>query len=181
MRKSQKPNKTVLKNKMQLFFYGKTANHTSSDTEKLILISLEKWSGQSAENFKIIRNANGKPFIDGKNIYVGATHTDDLAIIAVDAENFGIDCEKSDRTIKNAEKIAKRYFSENENAYAFANSTNEEEKRRRFLEIWVKKEAYVKFLGTGISDMRKFDSSAHSENFERVTHGDYIIFIYRQQ
>lgn len=163
---------------MKLYFYEKRQKHTSADTEKLILESLEGCCGKPQSAFRLCRNENGKPFVEGNEYYVGVTHTDKLLIVGVDAENFGIDCESADRTVQNADKIAKKHFSEKECDYIFA-ASDHTETNARFLEVWVKKEAYVKYLGTGIKDMKSFCSFSIEGSFEKLNYGNNIIYIYR--
>lgn len=163
---------------MKLYFYEKKQKHTSSDTEKLILESLEGCCGKPQSAFRLWRNENGKPFVEGNEYYVGVTHTEKILIVGVDAENFGIDCESADRTVQNADNISRKYFSEKECDYIFAASDNTE-KNTRFLEVWVKKEAYVKYLGTGIKDMKSFCVFSVEGSFEKVNYGNNIIYIYR--
>lgn len=163
---------------MKLYFYPESQKHKSTDTEKLILESLESYCGKPQSAFRVKRNQNGKPFIDGNEHYVGVTHTDNLLVVGIDAENFGIDCENENRTINNADRIAKKYFSDNECDYIFK-AEDIAEKNARFLEIWVKKEAYVKYLGTGIKDMKNFCVFSLEGSYEKVNYGNNIIYIYR--
>ncbi len=163
---------------MKLYFYEKKQKHTSSDTENLILESLESCCGKPQSAFRVYRNENGKPLVCGNEYYVGVTHTDKLIVIGVDTENFGIDCENADRKVNNADNIAKKYFSDKECDYILA-ASDDEEKNARFLEIWVKKEAYVKYLGTGIKDLKSFCVFSIDGSFEKVTYGNNIIYIYR--
>lgn len=163
---------------MKLYFYGKAPDHTSVDTDEMILRSLESFSEKPRENFSLCRTQNGKPYVDGGEYFVGATHTDDLAIIAVDTENLGIDCENAERCVKSPEKIADKYFSSGERDYIFKDGDGS---RLRFLEIWVKKEAYVKFLGGGVRDMKSFDVFSLGGEFERVRYENYIIYVYKER
>ena len=163
---------------MKLYYYEKKQKHTSSDTEKRILESLESHCGKPQSAFRVARNENGKPYVFGNEYYVGVTHTDKLVIVGVDTENFGIDCENAERTVNNADKIAEKYFSEKECNYIFT-ASNDTEKNTRFLEIWVKKEAYVKYLGTGIKDMPDTDIFSLSGSFEKVENKDNLIYIYK--
>lgn len=98
--------------------------------------------GISQEKLKI--GKNGKPEAEG--IQFNLSHTDGLAVCAVGKLPVGCDVEK----IKKApEKIAERYFTENEAAYlkkCSADVYNEE-----FFRFWTTKEAYMKMTGEGLS------------------------------
>ena len=78
-----------------------------------------------------------------------------------------------------SERISDKYFSDKERAYIFENGISAEVSDLRFLEIWVKKEAYVKFLGTGVKDMKNCDTFSVEGSFEKVNYGNNIIYIYR--
>jgi len=161
---------------MTLYFYQKKACHKSVDTDKMIAESIRRRLGVGGE-IKILRTELGKPYIENMPIYVGVTHTDDTVIIALDDKNFGIDCECKDRTQKNAEKIAERYFTENELRCILDSA----DKDKMFLDIWVKKEAYVKFTGRGLSGMKTCDVTTLSD-FERIENDrNLIIYVYKEK
>ncbi len=161
---------------MTFYFYQKKACHKSADTDKMIAESIRRRLGVGGE-IKILRTELGKPYIENMPIYVGVTHTDDTVIIALDDENFGIDCEYEGRAQKNAEKIAERYFTENERQKIF----NSADRAKMFLDIWVKKEAYVKFTGHGLSGMKTCDVTTLS-SFERIENDrNLIIYIYKEK
>ena len=67
-----------------------------------------------------------------------------------------------------------------ESAYVFENGISDKKSDLRFLEIWVKKEAYVKFLGTGIKDMKNCDTFSVKGSFEKADYGNNIIYIYKE-
>ena len=165
---------------MKLYYYTKTNDHTSTDTDNMILMSLERYCKKPQSAFKVTRNENGKPFIEGFEAYVGVSHTDKLVVIAVDTQNFGIDCEEVTRNVNNKERIAKKYYSSNELEYVFKDNISENISELRFLEIWVKKEAYVKFTGTGMKDMKNCDTFSLKGSFEKVDYGNNIIYIYKE-
>lgn len=162
---------------MTVYIYKKQKKHSRSDTDKYIQISLEKYFNTS-EVFNIKRTPLGKPYIDGKSIFLGVTHTDDTLLIAV-SENcsFGIDAEASERHIERPRKLAEKYFSQSEFDYISKNNYS----GKSFLEIWTKKEAYVKYLGTGLSDISKFDTFSLDGFFTRAEYNNLIINIYTKE
>ena len=142
---------------MKIFFYDKIEKHTSKDTDFLINKALCGYFGKEV-SAKIIRTSDGKPYLkEYPSLHVGVTHTDSVVLIALNEKPFGIDCETTGRTAKNMSAISEKYFSDNERAYIFAKNLDEESITTRFLEIWVKKEAYVKYTGEGIKGMSKCD------------------------
>ncbi len=163
---------------MKLYFYDTKKGHKREDTDKMIRESLEDYiSGYSLPPYKgeIKRTGLGKPFIDYP-LHIGVTHTDDICIIGIDEKNFGIDCEKAERTSSRRDSIAKKFFSENELLLL----TKAHDKNSFFLDTWVKKEAYVKFTGQGISGMPTADVTVLS-GFEKIENEyNLIIYIYKE-
>jgi phosphopantetheinyl transferase len=159
---------------MKLYFYDKKTGHKREDTDRLIRESLESYiSGYSLPpyNGEIKRTALGKPYIDYP-LFIGVTHTDDIVIVGIDEAPFGIDTEKAGRKMERCEKIAERFFTENELLQAHDDES--------FLDIWVKKEAYVKFTGEGVPAMKNCDVTLLS-GFERIENNkDLIIYIYKE-
>lgn len=141
---------------MKIFYYNKAKNHTQSDTNRLIKESLGAYLGKSVSS-EVKRTENGKPYLYGCPLHIGVTHTNDTVLIAVNEKPFGIDCESVDRTVGNFRRIAEKYYSDNEKAYVFEKSEDQTEIQKRFLEIWVKKEAYVKYTGEGLPGIPKCD------------------------
>ena len=75
--------------------------------------------------------------------------------------------------------IAKRFFSENEYKYILES----ESQGNAFYEIWTKKEAYVKFLGTGLSTpLSSFDVTNKnlSSKFYTKQISEYMLSIFSE-
>jgi 4'-phosphopantetheinyl transferase len=164
---------------MKLFYYSKKKNHTSDDTDKLIKESLNGYLGKEI-SVQVKRTPAGKPYLEGCSLHIGVTHTDDIIIIAINEKPFGIDCESIDRTVNNLTRIAGKYYSESEKKYVFETSTDNEQVRRHFLEIWVKKEAYVKFTGEGLSAISRYDVTSLC-GFKLIENrSNLLIYIYEE-
>lgn len=98
------------------------------------------------------KNEYGKPYLtDYPRFQFNIAHTHNAIVIAFSKNEIGIDIEK----IKVPEfKIAKRFFTYSENNYILSHKNPE----YAFYEIWTKKEAYIKCLGTGLSTpLKSFD------------------------
>ena len=109
---------------------------------------------------------------------MGVTHTEDIVLIAIGEKSFGIDCESMSRTVNNFYRIAEKYYSSNEKAYVFEKNSDEEVINARFLEIWVKKEAYVKYTGEGLSAISQCDVTLLC-GFKRIDNQhNLLIYIY---
>ena len=124
-------------------------------------------------------NLFGKPFItDGfKNFSI--THSGNLVIVAVSQSEIGVDAEIAQKKVYT--HIAPKVFSEKElNEYE---NLFGEAKTEYFLSKWTQKEAYLKYVGTGLT---KDLSSVVCENgkikgvpvfTEKLTKGKYSYFV----
>lgn len=83
---------------------------------------------------------HGKPFIEHGPCF-SVSHSRQYAVLAVSDGEIGIDIEMH---MNPDERIAKRCFSDDEQAFAKMSTEN-------FLRIWTAKEAVLKFIGTGFS------------------------------
>lgn len=127
------------------------------------------------------RDKNGRPYlIDLDKIDFNISHTESLAICAVCvsensdiAPKVGIDVE--DIYIKDPTALVDRFFSEGEKQYFYASDN----KKQTFTEIWTKKEAYIKYIGTGLATpLTSFDTTANpGVKFETFKHGNSIITV----
>ena len=163
---------------MKLYFYDKKKGHKREDTDRLIRESLESYIlGYSLApyNGEIKRTLLGKPYIDYP-LCIGVTHTDDVIIIALDEKSFGIDAENVSRMMTRQDSIARRFFTENERKFI----EESPDKQNTFLEIWVKKEAYVKYTGEGVPGMKNIDVTLLS-GFKKIENDrNLIIYIYKE-
>lgn len=112
--------------------------------EKLLLPAL------AVEEIKIRREPKGKPYFEGISpgippIYFSVSHTGNLWGCVMAEEQVGFDMEKLRDNI-NYLRIAERFFTQEE--CQLIRSAGLE----AFFEVWVRKEAYVKYLGTGLSE-----------------------------
>lgn len=91
----------------------------------------------------------GKPAVaDHPGLHVNASHTDDLALVALTrAAPVGVDVERVGRPVE-ALDLARRYFAAGE-AEAIA-ALREPARTRAFLRLWTRKEALLKAAGRGL-------------------------------
>lgn len=102
------------------------------------------------EGLQIEQGANGKPYIkNAEGFCYNLSHSGKWVVLACGDGEMGIDVEKV-RENANLERITRRFFTEEERAYIFA-PTKEQERRQRFTKIWTGKEGYVKYLGSGLA------------------------------
>lgn len=98
-------------------------------------------------------NKSGKPGlqsrINPRNVKFNLSHSSNLAIYAVtNNREVGVDVEYL-RDVKRADKIIERFFSPDERE--FYRSRPPAMKKLAFFQLWTRKEAYTKAMGTGIS------------------------------
>lgn len=125
-------------------------------TDGLILHCLEKHGIHGAA---VRRTKKGKPFIvfapdrgvEGKevpqDVFVSASHSGDVFVCLITDVPAGVDIQK-ERTAR-FRQISSRYFTEEERAYV------EQRGADGFFLLWTRKEAYSKYVGTGLEEIMK--------------------------
>jgi|GEM_PF-1644896 len=189
-----------------------------SDKKKLSLAFVKKcicdFLDEKENNIDIVisRNEYGKPYVESiykiisknKNdtgydtekikidisLFFSLSHSADMIICAVACFNIGVDCQKRNiENIENCKKIAKRFYTEQENEFLnsilgqddleksedteenFEETVKEESYINNFFRIWTKKEAYIKYTGKGLAEgMQTF--SVASKTKQKSYHGE---------
>ncbi len=115
----------------------------------------------------------GKPFCKSHpEIHFSLSHCENFIVLAISHNEIGIDIEKLKTP---SDKLVNRVCCENE--ISLINST--ENKNIIFTEIWTRKEAYLKAIGTGIDrNLSEIDTTANSLNFITEKYEDYIISVF---
>lgn len=127
-----------LKNKKQALL--------SAAAELALNRAVKTWFPEALVPVSYLYTERGKPYLTGLDAYISLSHSGKLAVCAISGVPVGVDIQQ----LRNTDiKIAERFFSEEEKAAVAAACGKEREKI--FFEIWVKKEAYVKLTGEGIS------------------------------
>lgn len=92
------------------------------------------------------KTKEGKPFLaEYKNIDFNISHTDGMVLCGItDSGRVGVDVEHNRKVHKN---VSAKVFHLDEISYV---NSSPEQSEDRFFEIWTKKEAYTKYLGTGL-------------------------------
>ena len=137
-------------------------NVSSDDIIKEIAID------NNLSNYVVLKNKNGKPYFKGNDIYFNISNKDNITVAVTSFNPVGIDIEKL--TFKLS--IVKHFFSKNEQEI-IKKSLNKE---LDFTTIWVKKEAYLKYLGLDLTSIRKIDTTKIS-GFTIKKYKEYIIGI----
>lgn len=127
------------------------------------------------EELLFTTNSYGKPYIKGvQNFHYNISHTLDAIVVATSRYPVGVDIEHI-RTFDG--RIVERFFCQNEAEYIKSSRENQQD---RFYEIWTKKEAYVKWIGKGLSvPLNSFDVLDVNLpcDFRAFTKGSYRISV----
>ena len=110
----------------------------------LLFKVLREATGLSAEKLQISRGEHGKPYLQNSDIHFNYAHTESAVALALFDKPVGVDIEKP-RTVR--EGFARKFFAPSEADYVEQSDFGREE---RLVEIWTKKEAYVKEIGIGL-------------------------------
>ena len=89
----------------------------------------------------------GRPEYADYPVDFNISHAGNLVICTMAEGRTGCDIERSDRKVSLS--IAEKFFHPEEKAF-LDNTGTPEEKKKRFMMLWVLKEAYIKLLGTTI-------------------------------
>lgn len=149
--------------------------------EMLARKAICNWCDVAVEDILFDIRKQGKPYAVGLDVEFNISHSGDMVVCAIDSSPVGIDIEKI-RPIDL--KVAKRICSNDELVYLFGYMPNEQdfvcttdkEILTRFFEVWTKKEAYTKWLGSGI-DTVKIDSTYFTT--QTLLYKSYMISIKR--
>jgi phosphopantetheinyl transferase len=103
----------------------------------------------------------GRPEYTGCKVDFNISHAKNLVICTMSEGKTGCDIERSDRKASIA--IAEKFFHPEEKAF-LEEAGNPQEKQRRFMMLWVLKEAHIKLLGTTVGAVRDTPSFSISGN-----------------
>lgn len=131
------------------------------------------------ENAQLETAPNGRPMLKNEKLFVSIAHCEEMAACAVSEKSVGIDIE---RVIPRALSLALRICTKEEEVYLFGHLPESSDYLRtdpealeRFYEIWTAKEAYFKYKGTGITDLRSVNILTLDRQLHRID--DYLVQI----
>ena len=105
---------------------------------------------------KFAVNTHGKPYFT-EDIHFSISHSGEYVAIAFNDDEIGIDIEKKKQINR---KLLNKAASKTESInFNFENFDDE------FLKMWTIKEAYFKYIGTGITDIKAVSVSDIEDNF----------------
>jgi 4'-phosphopantetheinyl transferase len=97
---------------------------------------------------RFARGPHGKPYVQDAGLHFNFSDTKDAILIAVsEGAELGVDVETMARTVDHM-AVGEHYFTPEE----VADIRDTPDPKRRFLELWTRKEAVLKASGVGIMD-----------------------------
>ena len=121
---------------------------------------------------RFVRGPYGKPIIQGSNLHFNFSDTKDAVLVGTSTiAELGVDLETMHRLVDH-DAVADHYFTPKE--IDALNSTADGERKRRFLELWTRKEAVLKACGIGLMDDLKELSVLDGLNALRITHPGFM-------
>jgi len=140
------------------------------------------WTGRDPRDLSFASNPDGKPaLVEARGgegtVHFNVSHARDLLLLAVcEGSPVGVDLSAVDDRLP-IDTVAPRFFSSAERA-ALDAAPDEPARRERFARLWVRKEAWLKGVGTGISErLRLTDFSAGLDGCGEVAGGTPAIAI----
>jgi len=133
---------------------------------------LREYLNVNKSSIEICKNEFGKPYLrSSPNLYFNISHTKGAIVCAVSDEPVGVDIER----IKNFNKrIPELFFTHEEQNYIFADKN---EQNKRFVEVWIMKEAYLKWRGKGIEITGKSFNVLENKKISIFSRGIYCIAV----
>ena len=113
-------------------------------------IILSGYVGRSPQSLQFTIASGGKPLLRNDDLHFNLSHSGDVALIAVSGQRVGVDVEIA-RPIPNVASLVQRFFSREE-ALQFE-SLREELRLTAFFHGWTAKEALLKAVGVGLTDL----------------------------
>lgn len=120
-------------------------------------------------DIKLSFNKNGKPYCDF--CFFNISHSEDAVVCAVSDRNVGVDIQKI-TNVKPREKY--KFFTKQENEYV---NFDKDLLNERYIEIFTKKEAAVKYLGEKISYAENIDTFSGKFAFKTEKVRDYLLTV----
>ena len=132
----------------------------------LLLSELEKRTEIPMKKLSFAKGTHGKPYLKNSEQFFSLSHTKGAIAAAFSADGeIGVDIEKKSRNIN--ERMFERALTEEERKTA---KTSED-----FLRLWVRKEAFLKRLGIGITrDLRTIPAENLPDTVS-IDFGDFLV------
>jgi len=119
---------------------------------------------------RMARGEFGKPYIAGHPLHFNLSDTKDAVLIAFSRhQEIGADVETMTRTVDHL-AVSEHYFTPEE----ITDIADAADGKRRFLELWTRKEAVLKASGVGIMDDLRALRVDAEHNASTITHDAFV-------
>lgn len=149
--------------------------------EMLARRGINALSGMAENDIVFARTENGKPYAVDSDIYFSISHSKEFVVCAVGHEEIGIDIEQ----IRKVEpRITDISCTETDKEYIFGGkdkSALDADMLERFFEVWTAKEAYLKYIGTGIMGLKTVSYEDIKPFCKTYNECGYMITIFSKQ
>ncbi|MDD7735878.1 MAG: 4'-phosphopantetheinyl transferase superfamily protein [Bacilli bacterium] len=143
----------------------------NNETSLLSYFYLAKILKEEFDIKEIKIDFTSKPKLIGSSYHFNISHSKDYILIGISDEEIGVDIESKNKTLSG--NLIKKTLSLNEKRVVNTNID--------FLRCWVKKEAYLKYLGTGIDRRLNFVDSTKLNNAKLYEDEDVVFCVYSHQ
>ena len=148
--------------------------------DHLARLAIGEHCGVPMASIRFARTEDGKPYAVGLDVHFNISHSGSLAACAVSEKCVGIDVQIM-RPVGKA--LARKVCTRRELAYLKEAEGFGELLTGwaliRFYRIWCSKEAYFKWLGTGITNLKSFDTVDHIFSGGTFQIDAYMVSIYQ--
>lgn len=135
----------------------------------LLRETLGRCLGRSAKDLILCRGEFGKPFLEGDPVHFNLSDTKDAVLVALSQDPIGADIETMNRRTDHR-RVADHFFTPPE----VASIAEAPDGKRRFLQLWTRKEAVLKACGVGImDDLHSLEVGARL-NRMKISHPDLV-------
>lgn len=135
----------------------------------LLRETLGRYLGRPAKGLTLLRGEFGKPFLEGDPVHFNLSDTKDAVLVALSHHPIGADIETMNRRTDH-ERVADHFFTPLE-VESIAEAVDG---KRRFLELWTRKEAVLKACGVGIMDDLHSLEVGAALNRMKISHPDFV-------
>ncbi|MEO8589314.1 MAG: 4'-phosphopantetheinyl transferase superfamily protein [Flavobacteriales bacterium] len=131
---------------------------------------LGRYLGEDPSLVRMARGEFGKPYIEGSPLHFNLSDTKDAVLIAfAHGQEIGADVETMTRTVDH-QAVSEHYFTPEE----IEDIAQADDGKRRFLELWTRKEAVLKASGVGIMDDLRVLQVNTDVNTNTIVHDAFV-------
>ncbi len=123
------------------------------------------------ETLRLARDKRGKPFLMDGGMHFNISHSGDWVVCALHTAPVGIDIQEL-RPVSPA--LSRRLCTEDDLGYL----RQAADRHHALLSLWSAKEAYFKYVGSGITDLKSVSLSDLQSRLYQKSEENYILSIY---